>query len=186
MSELWLQLKDLPTEGRELSVDDPAVWAGPCAACGMECGVRTPLKALVQLLPQEQGLLVRGILEGEVALPCDRCAEPAPVVVAQRFDEFEPFPAERKRNTKRKAPEAELFDEESSTLMRETKAGLEFDLGGFLWEQFLLALPVKPLCTDACKGLCPVCGQNCNQGRCGCATEDKDPRLAALRGLRLS
>ena len=35
-------------------------------------------------------------------------------------------------------------------------------------EQFVLTLPMKPLCSDDCKGLCPVCGTNLNRGTCDC------------------
>jgi uncharacterized protein len=51
-------------------------------------------------------------------------------------------------------------------------------------EQFYLALPMKPLCVDACKGLCPVCGRNLNRETCDCKSDWEDPRMAALRQLR--
>ena len=50
-------------------------------------------------------------------------------------------------------------------------------------EQFVLALPMKPLCSENCKGLCPSCGTNLNKASCECAPVWKDPRLAALEGL---
>jgi uncharacterized protein len=51
-------------------------------------------------------------------------------------------------------------------------------------EQFVLSLPMKPLCGDGCQGLCPVCGTNLNRGTCDCKPVWEDPRLAALRELR--
>ena len=51
-------------------------------------------------------------------------------------------------------------------------------------EQFLLALPMKPLCSEGCKGLCTICGTNLNRGACDCKREWEDPRLAALKVLR--
>lgn len=47
----------------------------------------------------------------------------------------------------------------------------------------LLELPLKILCKDDCKGLCPICGQNLNEKECGCRTEQLDPRLEALKEL---
>ena len=47
----------------------------------------------------------------------------------------------------------------------------------------LLNLPQKNLCKEACKGLCPVCGQNLNLGTCSCSGESVDPRLAVLKQL---
>ena len=54
-----------------------------------------------------------------------------------------------------------------------------------LWEEFSLALPVKPLCRPDCRGLCPECGKNLNEGACGCSRDSGDPRLAALRQLKV-
>ena len=57
------------------------------------------------------------------------------------------------------------------------------DLGELMREQFILALPMKPLCRADCAGLCPVCGMNRNRETCGCQSEWIDPRMEALRRL---
>ena len=54
------------------------------------------------------------------------------------------------------------------------------DLGEVVREQLYLALPMKPLCAEDCKGLCPVCGANRNRETCACQNEWVDPRMAAL------
>jgi uncharacterized protein len=59
----------------------------------------------------------------------------------------------------------------------------QIDLGQLVMEQLQLALPMKPLCDVACKGLCPQCGTNLNTGACNCSEKWEDPRLAALRSL---
>ena len=51
-------------------------------------------------------------------------------------------------------------------------------------EQLYLALPMKPLCREDCKGLCPNCGTNWNRGTCDCKQGWEDPRLAALNKLK--
>ena len=61
----------------------------------------------------------------------------------------------------------------------------EIDLGQLMREQFYLALPMKPLCRDDCNGLCPKCGTNLNPRPCDCKREWEDPRLAALKALKL-
>ena len=58
------------------------------------------------------------------------------------------------------------------------------DLGDVMREQFYLALPMKPLCQENCRGLCPVCGVNRNRETCSCQTEWVDPRMDALRKLK--
>jgi len=57
------------------------------------------------------------------------------------------------------------------------------DLGQLMKEQFYLVLPMKPLCQEACRGLCPHCGANLNQSSCTCVTTWVDPRLEKLRSL---
>ncbi len=56
------------------------------------------------------------------------------------------------------------------------------DLAGLLREDVLLDLPWKFLCREDCKGLCPRCGKNLNEGPCTCSPE-VDPRMEALREL---
>ncbi len=52
-----------------------------------------------------------------------------------------------------------------------------------LIEQILLLFPSKILCHDDCKGLCPKCGKNLNEGKCSCPEHEPDPRLAVLAKL---
>jgi len=189
MPEMWLSIKDIPAEGREFSFSDPAIWAEPCAEFGIACEVRTPLQAELQVLPQKDGYLLRGSLKGQVSLPCDRCAEAALVDVQHRFDEFEALaePNEPQAGGRRgRKAEAPGLEEEDSSLLRHGQGGPELNVGALLWEQFLLTLPVKPLCGEECRGLCGRCGQNLNLGPCGCPEDEGDPRLAALRNIKLS
>ena len=58
------------------------------------------------------------------------------------------------------------------------------DLGEVMREQFYLALPMKPLCRETARGLCPVCGINRNRETCACQAEWVDPRLEALKKFR--
>jgi uncharacterized protein len=57
-----------------------------------------------------------------------------------------------------------------------------------LWEEvrsaILLAAPMQPLCSPACKGLCPACGANLNDGLCKCSEREIDPRWKGLEKLR--
>ena len=57
------------------------------------------------------------------------------------------------------------------------------DLDELVTADILLELPIKMLCREDCKGLCPKCGTNLNESSCGCDTKQVDPRLEALRKL---
>lgn len=48
----------------------------------------------------------------------------------------------------------------------------------------LLAVPMKKLCSEDCKGLCPVCGKNLNEDPCNCKVEREDPRWEPLKKLK--
>ena len=60
---------------------------------------------------------------------------------------------------------------------------LELDTEAFIYNEMIMSLPMKVLCKETCKGLCPVCGKNRNMGDCGCDTFVPDPRLAAIKDI---
>ncbi|MFP5239280.1 MAG: YceD family protein [Acidobacteriota bacterium] len=173
MAEHWLDITDLPAEGREFSFEEKEFWADKWAEFQMGYVALTPMSATFTVQPQQRGALVRGRLTGEVSTPCDRCLKDVSVGIDQPFDVFE---------------QLESSDEESVEpgLLREHKGRLELDAGAMLWEEFVLALPTKPLCSEDCKGLCPTCGKDLNEGPCGCAKSEGDERMAALRGLTIA
>jgi uncharacterized protein len=53
-----------------------------------------------------------------------------------------------------------------------------------LREQVLLAVPLKVVCREDCKGLCPLCGKNRNEDQCACEQQLDDPRWSALSEIR--
>ena len=59
----------------------------------------------------------------------------------------------------------------------------QLDLADLTMADILLELPYKSLCREDCRGLCPLCGKNLNEGLCGCTHQSVDPRLEVLRQL---
>ena len=109
-------------------------------------------------------------------LPCGRCLESFSLPVDASFDlRYQPHTA----NTG--AGEREIEEDDLSTAFYEDDT---IDLGQLMREQFYLVLPMKPLCREDCRGLCPMCGMNLNRGKCGCTREWEDPRLAVLKTFR--
>ena len=84
----------------------------------------------------------------------------------------------------------EAGGEDDEREVREDDLGVSYykgdviDLGDMMREQFYLVLPMKPLCQENCRGLCPVCGVNKNRETCSCQAEWVDPRMDALRKLK--
>lgn len=61
--------------------------------------------------------------------------------------------------------------------------GYELDTDAFIGNEILINWPVKILCKEDCKGICPKCGKDLNQGDCGCDTFEPDPRMAVLKDI---
>ena len=55
------------------------------------------------------------------------------------------------------------------------------ELDDILIPELILDMEMAVVCDEDCKGLCPKCGQNLNEGQCGCVTREIDPRLAVLQ-----
>jgi uncharacterized protein len=60
----------------------------------------------------------------------------------------------------------------------------EIDVTGDIRDAILLAVPIKILCSDRCKGLCPHCGTNLNLEQCNCPTTPDNPQWEQLRKLK--
>lgn len=61
--------------------------------------------------------------------------------------------------------------------------GDTLDLRDVVLNDIYLALPLKILCKEDCKGLCQICGSNLNQTQCSCTVDETDPRLSALKDM---
>jgi uncharacterized protein len=136
-----------------------------------------------QLVEEHQGkhekiqdIRLAGELRTTLQLPCARCLDPVTEEIERQFDLlYRPLGTDAGR-------------EELSVTAAEAEVGYYqgegLQLEEALREQVLLSLPLKVLCREECKGLCAHCGMNLNQQQCSCAEPVKDPRWAALEGLR--
>ena len=152
---------------------------------GPDVRQRGPLRAQgrAQLLEERQGhkksvqdIQVSGELSTTLELLCARCLEPVVRDVSRPFDLlYRPLGTD-------------AGHEELSVTQAEADIGYYTGDGllleDALREQVLLTVPIKTVCHEQCKGLCPQCGQNLNQGACACATPPAEPRWAALEELK--
>jgi uncharacterized protein len=172
MQTQWIALHDVPASGREFSFHDQDVWNALFDQYDLKCRSTEPVQVDFTVIPANDGIFVQGTVRGTLVLECSRCLEDALVVVDETFDFFEPLTADDTASR--------------SSLVREQGGIMEFDITGLVWEQFLMALPDKPLCSPSCKGICPQCGQNLNRKICHCHEESGDLRLSVLRNLKIS
>ena len=60
---------------------------------------------------------------------------------------------------------------------------IAIDISPYVLDALVLAMPVKPLCSEDCRGICPQCGADLNEGECGCRPEPGDSRWSALSDM---
>ncbi len=123
-----------------------------------------------------QDIRVVGELATRLELACARCLEPVERDIARKFDLlYRPQGSDAGR-------------EEISVTQAEAEIGYYkgegLQLEDVLREQILLAMPLKVVCREECRGLCPQCGKNLNFGECTCAAPAGDSRWDALKELK--
>ncbi len=156
----------------------PSTLARTCANCSR---LRTAGRA--QLVEEHHGkhqtvqdIRVAGDLSIRVEVPCARCLEPVVQNLKRDFDLlYRPQGTDAgKEELSITAADAEISYYQGEGLLLED----------VLREQVLLALPLKALCRDDCKGLCMHCGKSMNEEECSCAEPMEDPRWLALKEIR--
>jgi len=144
----------------------------------------------VKLQKTGSGVLLRGSTEVAVQTPCRRCLADVHLRIPVSFtlnlvsraalaDAEEEAGGDQEQSERGGTFELERADEELFD-------GKSIDLDPLVREQVLLALPMHAVCREDCNGLCGSCGQNLNEGECGCARSQVDPRLAALKNIKLN
>lgn len=128
-----------------------------------------------------EGILASGIVRAHVLGTCDRCLEDAEFDIASEVDEYFLFEA---------PAEEDLSDDEDEVDFSLVGEDHTIDLAEPIMAAIVMETPFVVLCREDCKGLCPHCGANLNEGDCGCAekmafVDAATGPFAALAGLRL-
>ncbi len=120
----------------------------------------------VTVVRMPQGLLFRAHLKATTPQVCARCLKPIQQPVEAHFEELYAF-------SERNMTESGLLYPPTGIV----------DLGPLVREFMILDIPFSPLCSPECKGLCPVCGADLNEGPCEHQQVSVDPRWAVLQEL---
>jgi uncharacterized protein len=130
-------------------------------------------------VPGPFGVDLRARLRARLELTCVRCLDP--------YEMHVDLPFELILSGARRDPDAQkhgsVGDGPDPAAFYPITDGIA-DLVAVAREQVYLALPLKPVCSTDCRGLCPTCGANRNRLECGCRNETADPRLAPLLDIR--
>jgi uncharacterized protein len=152
---------------RVIPEDDP-LWADS----GLELEGPVTLDLEARMTPTGQ-VLVRGAVEAPLLHECRRCLTPVHRTLKAEVALVWTDPGEAG---------AESDDDSEEVRVLEPGVG-EIDLGEAVREELILAAPAYVLCREDCKGLCPRCGADLNEGPCECVDDDRDPRWDPLRTL---
>jgi uncharacterized protein len=177
-SALQIAVKTIPETGLEVEIDLGPEWFARWRAEDPDLEFTdAQITGLVRLEKHGQDILVRGRLAGHLKLACSRCLESFAAPVATDFDLLlVPGPA---------AGISEDEELSRTDLDLDYYTGEEVDLKSLLREQIILLIPLKPLCDETCKGLCPHCGANLNRETCHCRTEAVNSPFASLAKLKI-
>jgi uncharacterized protein len=138
--------------------------------------VVSPVVFTAEVRKDGQKARATGRVQATLETGCSRCLEPFTIPVDATFDAlFLPASANAGRD------EQEVGDEDLGVSFYTNDT---IDLGEVIREQFYLAMPMKPLCREDCRGLCPVCGINRNRESCACQATWEDPRLEPLKRFK--
>ena len=126
----------------------------------------SPLTGTFTATRTSEGVYLSGTLHSTLVGQCVRCLEPATTPISMQVDDLFYYPPHT-------APEGEYAIGEDGFI----------DLAPLVRELAVLETPIQPVCRPDCQGLCIECGQNLNEGDCGCESDPIDPRLSALQQL---
>ena len=173
MSELLLDLGQM----REAEARIERTYAAGTLASDQDvCRLGAPVALSVSVRKDRLNYRLVGRVRTTIELTCSRCLEGFSLVVDEAFDVL--FLPHAETST---AEERAVEDDDLSTAYYSDNV---IDLGQLVQEQCYLVVPMKPLCSEACRGLCPECGINLNTASCDCRPIWVDPRLAVLHNLR--
>lgn len=175
---LVLTVSQIPPEGKAVDVplDAAALRLDPDEGFALQEGsVRGRAER-----GEDEAVHFRGRFEARVRLECGRCAEPFVLPVEEELDLFF-LPHHKESAAEEEDQDVQLSDRD---MLVAYYSDDRIDLGDRLREQLHLDVPLRGLCRDDCRGLCPTCGINRNTGTCTCQPPDEtDERMAPLRKL---
>jgi uncharacterized protein len=131
-----------------------------------------PVKVELTVTKSQDQLICKGKVRSQVQLECSRCLKEYQQNLCSDLVFVIDLSGE---------PDREASEEDGYFLA--DPAATDFEIDDPVREAILLSVPFKPLCSEDCKGLCPLCGTDLNRSKCRCVRDSNDPRWDQLRGL---
>jgi uncharacterized protein len=161
-----VQVSDITDEGLDLEFQETVKVSVP---------LLSPVKARLRIEKVGPEVLAQGEVTTSMELQCSRClrnfAKDMDMNINVVYHPVEELRGEEKHEVRE--------DELDMGFYRDD----ELDIQDLVAEQILLNVPMKPLCSESCRGICPKCGTDMNVNPCRCEQKKTDPRLAVLKKL---
>ena len=140
-----------------------------------ECRFASPIKVDGTLTVSENSLVLQADIAVSMTFSCGRCLEEVEEHISGEIATYY-------EKTDRAIPDGEELTESDDVEILDYSAKT-IDLSRRIAELVNLNIPMKPLCSEACKGLCPDCGRNLNESAGSGGTRQMDPRWHTLKPL---
>ncbi len=174
MASLSFSVKDVPPEGTRVAC---VVGKEDLQLDDNDPGIQDVLALTATIRAEEADFLVEGELNGLLLHECVRCLETFAASADLSFQAVYREPGRRGAKEAEAAPGDSRAEETDAHSVIEQR----IELQEMLREQLILSIPMQPLCSEGCQGLCQVCGQNLNVQRCGCKEVNTRSPFAILQ-----
>ena len=146
-----------------------------------ECEFAVPIRTALRALRIGDMVEIDGDIETSVYLPCNRCLQPFETPLKSHF-EFTYMRRVADTIENSEPQEIELSTEDMAIVYFQ---GEKINLKDTIQEQVVMAFPLRALCKQDCKGLCPKCGADLNEDPCDCDRRSSLGKFAVLENLKL-
>jgi DUF177 domain-containing protein len=165
LSVMKILIPDIPKEGIDVEIQETLT---------SDSAVFT-VHGRLRVQKAASEVMVEGNLKAEVELQCSRCLK--------KFRGDMSIPVDVVYHPVDELKGDDHHEIASEDLDLDFYIGDELDIDRLLKEQVALNIPMKPLCNDFCKGLCPNCGTDLNEDTCSCSLKITDSRFQELKKL---
>ncbi len=177
-----IKIDDIPDDGLSVNISEDgktiekAAGYPPEARVEADFSIKSPVKARLSFYRSGELIDIEGDMDATVVMTCSMCVKDFEQRVAEHF-------TNRVIRGSETSKEKELFE---SDMEVEYFPGDELDTSEILLERIALDIPIKPVCSEDCKGFCLSCGKDLNQGPCGCEKKERiDSRFAKLKEFKV-
>jgi len=146
-----------------------------------ECKFAAPIGTILRVLRIDDMVEINGDIKTSVHLPCSRCLQPFQISLKSRFAlTYMHRAADGIEDSEHQ--EVELSAEDMGIVYFQ---GEKINLKDTIQEQVVIEFPLRALCKQDCKGLCPKCGADLNESLCDCDRRSWPDKFAVLKNLKL-